>query len=583
MPQAAIHPSLRVLLVEDNTPDATLVRESLSSGGRMHVDLARVSTLAEGLRSLAGEEFHAILLDLSLPDARGMETLDAMVARHEDVPVLVLTGNDDDEVAHAALRRGAQDYLVKGRVDGYQLRCAITHAVERKRQERRMRKAAFFDELTGLANRALLLERIRACFARGARDPGRTFAVAVLDIDRFKQINDSLGHQAGDAAIVEVARRLSHCVRGVDTVARLGGDEFVVLLEETHRARGILRVMDEVHEAMTAPLVLDGHEVLASLSAGVAFGAGSSTAWEPEDLLRQADTALYRAKARGQGLTELFDGKMQEEVVVRQRLETDLRRALSRDEFVVRYQPRVRLADGAISGFEALVRWRRAGGALELPPSQFISAAEDIGVIHEIRGRVLREACSFLRALPDFESLSISVNLSTACFLSSELDEQVRKTLAATDLPPACLQLEITEDVLQGHEDPGDRMAPLRELGVHWHLDDFGTGFSSFQSLEDLPITGIHIDRAFVSRAWRDGRGPGLVRSIAVLAHDLGLDIVAEGIETKTQRDELRDLHCQYGQGFLFGRPLTADRAAARILSARRDPTPDFGDALQSG
>jgi diguanylate cyclase (GGDEF)-like protein len=556
---------LNVLLVEDSAPDAALVRGVLGSTADHRIELSYAQTLAVGLQKLAGGSYDAVLLDLSLPDAQGMEALEKMLQKHSDIPIVVMTGREDAAAAALAMRQGAQDYLVKGRWEGYHLERAILHAVERKRQEERIRRAAFFDELTGLPNRALLLERIQQCITRHVREPRRSFALILLDLDRFKRINDTAGHVAGDTFLVAVAERLKRCVRPSDTVARLGGDEFVLLLEETRWVREALRVAERVHDAMSAPFEVDGQEVFSSVSAGVAFVAGAVA--RPDDVLRQADMALYRAKAAGRGLTELFDIAMQEEAVRQQRLESLLRRASEREEFIVRYQPIAHLEDGSISGFEALVRWRRPG-QVELPPSHFLGAAEETGVIHMIRSKVLRDSCAFLRSLPNFERLSMSVNLSNACFQRGNLVEEVPAALEEADLPANNLRLEITEGVLLEQAGGADRMKELRSLGVRWHLDDFGTGYSSLVSLEELPIDGIKIDRRFVSGAWMDGKGPGLVRSIAFMAQDLGLELVAEGIETENQLAQLKKLHCAEGQGFLLGRPMLAEQAAAALANS---------------
>jgi diguanylate cyclase (GGDEF)-like protein/PAS domain S-box-containing protein len=419
------------------------------------------------------------------------------------------------------------------------------------------------DPLTGLPNRALFIDRLERARAHARRSPKGLFAVLFLDIDRFKTVNDSLGHAAGDQLLVQVARRIEACLRGGDTVARPGGDEFTILLEEIESPDEAQQVAQRIHEAMALPFALAGHEFFVTASIGLVLA--DRLAADLPGLVRDADTAMYRAKLAGRGRSQVFSGEMRSEVIARLQIETDLRRGLERGEFEVYYQPIIALRDSSPTGFEALVRWHHPERGLLLPAT-FITIAEETGTILPLGMWVLHEACrqlaSWRQLDPGWKSLSMSVNLSPRLFSQPDLVRQVAETLAATGVPPHALKLELTEGLLIEDPEQAARMLrELRQMGVGICLDDFGTGYSSLSYLNRFAVDVLKIDRSFVHDLGEGSDKLELVRNILRLGADLGLTVVAEGVETAAQRRFLADLDCQLMQGFEFSRPLPAEEA----------------------
>ena len=430
----------------------------------------------------------------------------------------------------------------------------------RKEIEERLIHDAFHDALTGLPNRVLFAEHLKLAVERAKRPKRYLFAVLFLDLDRFKNINDSLGHTVGDQLLIGIARRLEDCLRHIDTVARLGGDEFAVLLDGIEDSSDAVRVAERLQKALRQPLNLGGHEVFTSASIGIAL---SSTGYEqPEEVVRDADTAMYRAKALGKARHEIFDTEMHARAVTLLQLENDLRRAVERDEFCVYYQPIISLDGGGIYGFEALIRWQHPERGL-VAPSQFITVAEETGLIIPMGRWVLREACRQMRQwqkqFPSVRSLTLSVNLSGKQLTQPDLVAQVEQILRESDFDPRLLQLEITESaVIENTRTVTEMLLQLRDLGLRLSMDDFGTGYSSLSYLHRFPINTIKIDRSFIN-SQESGDENEIVRTIIMLARSMGMNVVAEGVETHDQLSYLKSLDCEYGQGFLFSRPVHAE------------------------
>jgi len=433
------------------------------------------------------------------------------------------------------------------------------------------------DPLTGLPNRLLFIDRLGRVIKHAKRRKDHIFAVLFLDLDGFKMINDSVGHLIGDQLLLGVANRLEKCLRSTDTVARLGesftvarlgGDEFTVLLDDLKDPNDAKRAAERLMKALTAPFVLGGKEVFTSVSIGIAL---SNPAYEqPEDILRDADTAMYRAKSLGKARFEVFDADMRASVMARLQLETDLRRALERQEFRNFYQPIVSLASGKIAGFEALLRWEHPTRGL-LGPEEFIAVAEETGLIRELGWWNLREACrqiSDWKANPDADpDLIISVNLSVKQFLQPNLVSDIKGLLRELAFPPESLKLEITESTVMG--DPSaavEMLLQIKALGIRLAIDDFGTGYSSLSYLHRFPLDTLKIDRSFISGMCEGGEGMEIARTIMPLANNLRLDVVAEGVETIEQVAFLRKLHCKFAQGFYFSKPLAAEEAGALLI-----------------
>ena len=435
------------------------------------------------------------------------------------------------------------------------------------------RHAAFHDSLTGLPNRAMFTELLKAEIESSKGTKEHAFAVLFLDLDRFKNINDSLGHTHGDLLLVAFAERLERTLRPVDTLARFGGDEFAILISGMSDSTDAVRVAQRIQDELSQPFLLDKNSTFATASIGIALS--SSGYHQPDEILRDADTAMYRAKENGKARYELFDHDMHARAVFRLQLESDLRQAVEKNEFTVFYQPIVCLQTGRLAGFEALVRWNHPRRGM-VSPADFIPVAEETGLIVPIGEWVLAEACARVRewqlSSPSHRSLSLSVNLSARQVAQPNMLDRIKEALDNSKLSPHCLKLEITESVvMENAEAAAATFKQLRSLGVQLSIDDFGTGYSSLSYLHRFPLNYLKIDRSFVTRLTTENDN-AIVRTISTLARNLGMEVIAEGIETEEQHRQLRMLGCEYGQGYLFSAPVGKE-AVLRLLAqdAHRD------------
>ena len=446
------------------------------------------------------------------------------------------------------------------------LKHSIAH---RKQSQELLRHNAFHDQLTNLPNRVLFMDRLAHTLKLKKRRQNYLFAVLFIDLDRFKLVNDSLGHIIGDQLLIAIARCLESCLRPKDTVARFGGDEFAILLKNVQDVNDAISVVRRIQEQLKLPFKLNGQEVFTSISVGIALNTIDYE--RPEDLLRDADTAMYRAKALGKARYQVFNSTMHDHVLTLLQLENSLQRAVERQELRIQYQPIVFLETGRITGFETLVRWQHPDRGLILP-NDFISIAEETGVIIPVGYWVLREACRQMRAwqlqFPE-NSLTISVNLSTKQFLQADLVKQISQILQETGLDSQYLKLEITESVIMENPEAATVMLlQLKDLGCELHMDDFGTGYSSLSYLHRFPFDLLKIDRSFISRMDVNGKDLEIVRALITLARNLNINVIAEGLETAEQLAQLRALQCKYGQGYFFSKPVDQEVAEALIAKS---------------
>jgi diguanylate cyclase (GGDEF)-like protein/PAS domain S-box-containing protein len=439
----------------------------------------------------------------------------------------------------------------------YRMAGSMTDVTERKESEERLLHNAYHDVLTGLPNRALFMDRLTRSLDRAKEREDYLFAVLFLDVDRFKVVNDSLGHQVGDQLLVAIARRLESSLRPGDMVARLGGDEFAIVLDHLKQSSDATQAAERIQKELSAPFSLSGHEVFASVSIGIALSLTPCD--QPDDFIRNADTAMYRAKDQGRGRFEIFDKGMHARAIALLELETDLRKAITRNEFSVHYQPIVSLENWRIAGFEALLRWQHPEHGF-ISPTKFIPVAEETGLIIPIGRYVLAEACKQLRdwqkKFPSDPPLTISVNLSGKQFSHPDLIEEISTILEETELDARSLKIEITESaIIENIELATAILKQLKALGIRISLDDFGTGYSSLSYLHRFPIDTLKIDRSFVTRM-NLPKNSEIVRTIVTLAVNLGMDVIAEGVETREQVIHLTGLDCEYVQGYLLSKPV---------------------------
>lgn len=446
-----------------------------------------------------------------------------------------------------------------------------TDITGRKSVEAQLIHDAFHDALTGLPNRALFMDRLQHVIASAKRHQEYCYAVLFSDLDRFKVINDSMGHDVGDKLLIEVGQRLQLCLRPGDTVARLGGDEFAILLEDIASVADGENVAVRILEALRRPITIDGHDFFTSPSIGIALKSRHYD--EPEEVIRDADIAMYQAKAKGGGNFVFFDSNMHTSIINRNQLEADLHSAIEDFAgFVMHYQPIMNLQDNTLTGFEALIRWNHPTRGL-LPPMEFVPLAEETGMIIPLSKWILDESCRQLRewqkTYPSSPQLKMSVNVTSRLLLLPNFVEFISSCLEKHGVDPGCLALEITESLLmENTKDAEEALTRLQNLGVHIHIDDFGTGYSSLSYLHKFPVDALKIDRSFIAKMSGADDNPEIVKTILALAHNLKLYVIAEGLELDGQLSTVKDLECLYGQGYLFSRPLTPEDISSWIKNS---------------
>jgi diguanylate cyclase (GGDEF)-like protein len=571
-----------ILIIDDEEQIRSLLIDLL--GDTYHCSSA--GSAEEALAALSQDTFDLVISDIDMGGMSGLELVPRVHSLAPDTVVVMISGNQDIEFAIKALRVGAFDYISKP-IDIRHVEASVERALNHHSLliEKRLYKEqletllqqrtaqvdwlAYYDTVTQLPNRALFEDRLAQAVAI-ARAKSQSLGVLFISLDQFKKVNDSLGHGPGDSLLKEFAERLKSCISKSDTVARFGSDEFALLRSQINGTKDVIETIGSLSQVLKFSFDLPGHEVFATASVGVSLfpldGDDSHT------LLKNAGAALYKAKKSGGANYQFYTADMHDLATSRLALETNLRRAITNQEFLVHYQPRVAVDSLAITGVEALVRWQHPQLGL-VPPSEFIPLAEDTGLIVPIGEWVLRTACSQGRRWRDegFAPIQIAVNICGRQFHDQDLSETVIRILEETGLPPANLELELTESsVMQDADFAAGVLSRLKSMGIKISIDDFGTGFSSLVSLKRLPIDALKIDRTFVRDATSDTDDAALVMAIITLAHNLRLKVIAEGVETEDQLKFLQLLRCDEIQGFLFSKPLAAE-ALASLFDSHAD------------
>jgi len=559
---------LSLQLIINRVLSPTGVRMTFASGGE------------EGLRLAAEIRPTLILLDYAMPDCDGFQVLRRLRTDEnlQDIPVVMITGNNDQSLIESAFEMGVCDYINKPFL-AVELRARVRSALKTQALVDDLREKLKFDALTGLPSKANLIDRLRNLISQSQREQN-PFAIMFIDLDRFKWINDSLGHDCGDHALKEAAERLRASVRRSDlvekrhpigTVSRFGGDEFVVLLESIPTAKEAELVASRILKVMHEPFHIAGRMLYLSASIGIVNSSGQYQS--PDDIIRDADIAMYEAKDAGRGCYRFFENGMRTRAMKRWQVDTDLRQAIELNQFCLQYQPIVSLKTGLVESVEALVRWNHPDRGT-IPPNDFIPMAEETGLIVAIGEWVMRTACAqfaeWQKLDPAGTPKHISINLSRQQLLQSKFSDLFRSAILQSGIAASCVHFEITEsEIMHDLKTCVDEIQSLRSMGAKIDLDDFGTGYSSLACLHQLPIDVLKLDRSLISNMATGGHYSKLVDLVLKLLSETQIQVVAEGIETVDQLHKLQQLHCQLGQGYYFSKPIDADQVQAFVNKRR--------------
>jgi diguanylate cyclase (GGDEF)-like protein len=554
--------SLRILLVEDDSDQAAFTQTMLQTASAACVRLDHTTSVRGAIDRLSDESYDVALLDLGLPDAQELEALNSLVGAAPDLPLVILTGTENDALALEAVKNGAQDYLVKGQATPEVVVRAIRYAIERKQSELHIRHLAYYDSLTLLPNRRLLMEHLGQTLRRASRT-GSIVGIFFIDIDHFKQINDEFGHAVGDGVLTQLAARLSASLRGSDTLGRLSGDEFVAIVE-ANLPRELALVAESLQRCLKTPFATTHGELFATVSIGVSTFPADGT--DVGDLLRNADHAMYRAKAQGRDTVRFYDTP-ETARSFSLAFTSALRRAPERGELIVHYQPLVNLHRNEVDGLEALVRWQHPSQGV-VPPNDFIRLAEQSDLILAIERWVLHTAMDETLRHPQAKLLKLAVNLSRRHFDNPALVRQLRRIVRGVGYDARLLELELSESGMMHHPQRVlHHLKACRDLGMTITVDDFGTGYSCLGLMKELPLSSLKIDQSFVRNCGGDPINGALVSAIVSMGHALGLEVTAEGVETEAELSYLREQRCDRAQGWYFGRPVPSAELSA-ILDA---------------
>ena len=567
--------SLNLLLLEDSPADAELMIEVLRESG-FDPTFRRVESKDAYLREL-DQPPDFILSDYSMPQFTARDALRLMKERGLDLPFIIVSGCMGEEMAVECMKAGAADYLLKDRLG--RLGHAVMQALERKQlieekrqAEQRLFLETFHDSLTGLPNRALFMDRLERVFLQTRRQPGQMFALLHVNLDGFKMVHSGLGPSPADRLLIEVSQRILRRVRSADTVARMEGDAFTLLIDNLKAIGNATRVADRIQQEFATSFVTEEGEIFLTPCIGIACShAGYESG---EHLLRDATAAMLQAKASGRAGFVIFDKTMHQQAMARLKIEGDLRQALDRKEFRLVYQPIVDLNEGRVTGFESLLRWQHPESGLTSPDA-FLSIAMELGLMKSIGEWTLVEACRQLKVwqeqFPRARPLTVSVNFSIAQFAQDHLTPVIQKALERSGIDPSSLKLEITESEMMKNPEAAIKVLDeIKAQKIDTCLDDFGTGYSSLSHLQQLAIRFLKIDQSFVRRLGTEDDALAIVKTIITLAHQLGRQVIAEGVETAEHLVILRSLGCEYGQGYFFAKPLAPEEVDTLLASGRR-------------
>jgi diguanylate cyclase (GGDEF)-like protein len=553
---------MRVLLVENDNDEAVFLKTTLRRESANEIELTHVTAMSEAIAALHEDQFDAVLLDLSLRDSKGQDSVHRIQSTAPSIPIVVLSDDDNDTFAVEILNRGVQDFLVKGECDGRSIARSLRFAIERKRAEEKLSFLAQYDPLTEIPNRRHFKDRLERASTR-ARRGNTKVGVLFLDLDKFKAVNDTLGHQAGDELLGMVVDRLKTCVRAGDLLARLGGDEFAIMLEDVEGPLALEAAAKNILRCLQKPFQVGPRQVTTSASVGITIYPNDTN--DPMALLNNADIAMYKAKEDGRDNFKFFTQRMHEEIMKYHQLETDLGKALDRDEFSLVYQPQIGLADQKVHGLEALLRWNHPERGL-VQPVDFIPVAEESGHIVPIGLWVLERAC---RQIKEWQAagapaLRVAVNVAPANFEQPDFHRQVEATLGRYGVSPDLIEIEVTEGTLMRDTDSvQDALRKLKMTGVRLSVDDFGTGHSCLNYLRKFPIDVLKIDRSFVMDLGHNEHGTAICGLVLSIARSLDLEVVAEGVENAKQLAYLKKHNCEYVQGQYFSMPVSPDELQA--------------------
>ncbi len=563
---------MRLLLIQHDDADAEFLEAALRGQEISNLELTRVADIAGAITALSASEFDVMLLDLEVPDASGLDAIDAVKGINDETAIVVLSSQDDESLAASILSSGAQDYLVKWEGQGRTILRSIRHSIERKRAELRLSYLAQYDALTGIPNRQFFNDQLRRATANARRD-SRSLALLLLDLDEFKIINDTLGHDAGDLLLKGVAERLQDSLRSGDVVSRIGGDEFAILLEGIHEPREVEAVALGLLESLSKPYQILNRQVDATASLGISLFPNDHT--DVKILMKHADIAMYRAKEQGGNTHCFFHTRMQAELLSYHELARDIRLAMERQEFHIAFQPKVNVHTKQLQGLEALARWTSPTRG-EVSPTEFINVAEDSGLIIPLGSWVLDEVCRTIKVWRDngLSVVPVSVNVSARQFQQPVFHRRVGEILDKHSIPPSLIELELTEGLVMSDVDSAQaELAQLKEMGFRISIDDFGTGYSCLNYLRKFPIDVLKIDKSFVADIEASADGQFIIEAIISLARSLRLETVAEGVETHGQLAFLIDHGCHVVQGFLLGRPMSRDAVEPLLVAIRQGDT----------